>query len=624
MINLYNVIAEQFPNFVRSDYPMFIEFITAYYKWLDIQSKSSGLRHTTDIDSTLDYVVVELLYNAVAIQPLLFEHQIVVGVTSGARAIVRQVKTHTTSHTIYVDYITSDAKFQNSEVLYVEHDDGTPSNNLTRATVVASNATGTVPNLFIDSFEKQLDVYNIFDGVQNFNARLLKNIKDIYAAKGSEQALAYILTTIHGGLNTVIRYPSDQILRVSDGRWNQESFITVNTNTGTFPQDPVKFKLFSLDQLTSQEINITRIESFTGNIYRLYFKNIRTLSVNVGQVINIVDINNNIIFIGSVINSPSTINIYAGGSHWQLGQLITIPGTEKDSLVRVVGVDGIGKILQLEIIDFGYGHANFQTANVSPYPSFPLTRDYYQITTTITTNVPGVTASHNLVIADSTIGTYETMKYTKGSTVTSQQLTSTPSNNLIDYNLSVDQWHQSKAVLYITNSALATLPGYWADNKGQVSNEYIRLEDNYYYQQFSYVIDSDVIAQNYVELTNKFHPAGLIRFTNYAAITDFTDAGIVADISLQIFPLTLNLFDVGIIDDSFLVKNFTKAPPNETVVTSDSHAATFIKGSEGITGDTIDMSAAHIGSQQPSIFYFDVVNYAIEDYAATELYLNIS
>lgn len=628
MINLFTVIQEQFPDFVRADYPAFVEFVSTYYKWLEIQSTASNLKGVIDIDTKVEYLSVNLLYNALAIDMSLFTHQIIVGVTSGAKAIVRGYKTETTSHTFYIEYITVDIKFINNETFYVEKDLITPANNIIRATILPTNAVGAIPTLFVNAFKKQLDVYNIFDGAPQYNVRLLKNIRDIYLAKGSEQALVYVLQTIHGAPNTVIRYPSEQILRSSDGRWQQESFITVSTNVGTFPTTVTKFTLFDPTQTTSRTIVVTRFEQFSGNIKRLYFNKIAALTVDVGQVINIVDQNNAIVFVGVVIASPNSININVGGAHWQLGQLITLDGSEKDSLARVTSVDDTGKILKLEIIDYGYNHANFQTFNVSPYPSRPLTRDFYDLTTTVVNDNP-VTLTHSFVMADSTAGTYETMKYTKTApgpvvTITSQQLTSTPPDTLIDYNLTMSQWQQSKAVIYFKTGGLTTLPGAWADNKGQLSNEYIRLEDNYYYQQFSYVIDSDAHPDSYIQLTNKLHPAGLLRFTNYGLIDDFATAGLNPDISLQIFPLTLNLFDTITIVDTTLNKTITRVQTPETIVIDDV-TGYYAVVAKSPPSDVVNMTAAHVGTPGPTISYFDVVNYMAggDDYTSNELILNI-
>ena len=52
-INLKNIVSKQVPEFIRSDYPAFVEFLKAYYEYLN-QYESRDLLDKRDIDKTLD------------------------------------------------------------------------------------------------------------------------------------------------------------------------------------------------------------------------------------------------------------------------------------------------------------------------------------------------------------------------------------------------------------------------------------------------------------------------------------------------------------------------------------------------------------------------------------------
>ena len=56
MNNLYTIIHDQFPEFVRADYPAFVAFIQEYYKWLDAQGPGK-LGQIVDIDTAPDRFV---------------------------------------------------------------------------------------------------------------------------------------------------------------------------------------------------------------------------------------------------------------------------------------------------------------------------------------------------------------------------------------------------------------------------------------------------------------------------------------------------------------------------------------------------------------------------------------
>jgi len=52
-VNLKNIVSKQVPDFIRSDYPAFVEFLKAYYEYLN-QYESRDLLDKRDIDKTLD------------------------------------------------------------------------------------------------------------------------------------------------------------------------------------------------------------------------------------------------------------------------------------------------------------------------------------------------------------------------------------------------------------------------------------------------------------------------------------------------------------------------------------------------------------------------------------------
>ena len=55
-VKLKSIISQQLPEFVRSDHPIFIEFLKGYYEWLN-QQQSKNLLELRDIDNTLDEYV---------------------------------------------------------------------------------------------------------------------------------------------------------------------------------------------------------------------------------------------------------------------------------------------------------------------------------------------------------------------------------------------------------------------------------------------------------------------------------------------------------------------------------------------------------------------------------------
>lgn len=447
MANLYAIVSEQFPEFVRNQYPVFVEFIKAYYKWMD-ENYPSNYSEILDIDQT---------------------------------------------SAEYIQY-----------------------------------------------FKRSLDVDGILDGI--IDKRYLKYIKQIYNSKGSEQALIRILQLVHDA-DVNIDYPGKYVLRASDGKWNQESFITVETLYGSVP-DEVKY--FYIDQLqTTKVVYVTRIERITPTHTRLFFKKRTQLIVELDQNVELRD-GNTIIFVGGIVKSPASLEIVNGGLGWQLGQIFTIPGTEKNSIGKVTQINNNGTILKASIYEFGCCHTENQAITV--YPN--------------TSNVP-----------------------------------------------------LEQTDLIYKFSLISSLEGKWEDDSGKISNEIIRLQDNFYYQQFSYVIDSDINALKYLDSTKVMNPAGLKMFTNYNLQTVIgtipTGETFFPFIELLLGP------DFVTMSDQIISKYFTNNSLEELPNADDYITFDLTK----YFSDSVSIVALETSNQSAGIYAAE--DYFAEAYNAAEITLNI-
>lgn len=133
---LSSIVAQQFPEFVRDDYPKFIAFVEAYYEFLS-QNYKSDLYELRDIDKTIDS---------------------------------------------FLEYFRSE---------------------------LSANIPYTKVN-------------------ERF---LLTHIKDQYLSKGSEASFKLLFRLLFNK-EAEIAYPSKQLLRASDGKWEQEISIFVDMTYG--------------------------------------------------------------------------------------------------------------------------------------------------------------------------------------------------------------------------------------------------------------------------------------------------------------------------------------------------------------------------------------------------------
>lgn len=520
---LYNLIKSQFPDHVRAQYPAFIAFVSAYYKWLEIRF-SQRLENIVDIDATTDIVYVKRVIGTTNISANPFINEIIAGETSGAKAIVKRYTTSDNHYTFYIKYI-SNVKFVDDELVYVEKIEGSSISSISTRTI-DTNCVSTVAGDFITYFRSYLDVDGIFDAVDIHTAKYLKNIKDVYSAKGSEQALVFLLNSIHNTKANIL-YPNENILRASDGRWNQESFITVRVTYGSIPDDPSE--IFIKSDSGTRKALLTRVEILESTVVRLYYDNTQVVKVKENDIVQFRNANNIVICQAVTIRSPSSIKVEVPGKNWRIGQIVTIPGTIKDTIARVTQVDSIGRLLSLDIIEYGYNHIENQSLTISPYSNIPIIADITLIRERISINPSAY--NYTLNINDGTKGILEELRASsKG--YFAQDYAITLTNN--PYNLNAfyiqryeydpneeiiiqeeDQdWIESQATIVFNYGVTMKLAGKWSDDsRGQISNQQIVLQDNFYYQQFSYVIDSELNPNEYMDLALSVHPAGMKMFT---------------------------------------------------------------------------------------------------------------
>lgn len=409
------------------------------------------------------------------------------------------------------------------------------------------------PARFVQYFRKQLDVHGVFNSSSTFDTRYLKNIKQIYDSKGSEQCLVNILRLVHE-VDVSVRYPSEQILRASDGRWQQQSFITVETLSGDIPSSIGSFQIaYDYENVLVVVDNFTVINS---NTIRLYYTSYKGVALTLGQIIAVYE-SDVAVYVGRIVESPSTIEIINGGLDWQLGQVVRIPGTTNDTIARVSAITGTGTIQRVEILEYGYSHADNETIIISPYPYKPI-GSTYDVTVEITSISP-LKRQYTLDVYDYMDGaTDHVVGISSGVNVESYFLEEYVEADYVGYivfdnfttpspyvegdvtDITIEQWLASRATLALRPDVNVKTRGRWVDHRGQISNQDIRLQDNFYYQQFSYEIEAPVSISKYADLIADFHPAGTKKFTSYALGGVFE----IQPTAVTSFPfITQDLFD---------------------------------------------------------------------------------
>lgn len=438
-----------------------------------------------------------------------------------------------------------------------------------------------------------------------------KHIYDLYKSKGSEDALK-LLFRIAFNENILVSYPSENILRASDGRWIQEKLVIISITDGTF--DSLVNRLVFSNTAGEFTFRINRILIDASNRYSVYFDAKTDITVNNNQAINFYR-DAQYKFSGETSAFPTKVDIIDGGAYWQVGQIFTLPGSNKDTICQVNSIGFGGNVTKVDILEYGDGY-NFNDVYVlSPLNYIPTENysDSYTVTET------GGNKNHFLTVQDYSNGikdnfyatdidtgiTSDPTEYTSVENITSNVATYPTHTGYVDeFDITISNWLNSRAKFILRGENYATTAGYYDGYQGLINFPEIRLQDNFFYQVFSYVIDTIQLLKNFSGVISLIHPAGTKYFTNFTK-----QKQLVVETSVTRLAPTyiLDLIDSVAANES-IAKYFTKG-----LVDSTTTSETFYREFEGTINLTSDATASTTGSS----LGYDAQNYDAEEYTVT-------
>lgn len=461
-----------------------------------------------------------------------------------------------------------------------------------------TNAVGLVINRSADAdIDTTLDVYvsefystygeYLPNDIAMDRRNLIKLLNSVYEAKGTEKALKLIFQSLFNETITV-SYPSDQILRSSDGLWESESFITLVTQFGNIPSGNVTISVTNLSG--DYSIETSKIEVIGQDIARFYFKTFNKIAFYDAQLV-FVYINGVVVYVGKLTPSPTKLIIKSPGTSWQKGQVVIIPGTTKNTVAQVTSTNSSGGMVGAEILEYGYVHSANQTTIISPYAHKPSGSDNVSTSTLVSIN-PSV-YQHTINISDYTDGTtddiigvtdgfsqnsyflenYSAYGYV-GEVVISQSTTNgyvlSPAQ---DTGFTISQWLNSRTSLTYEMSNVVKTKGFYKNDQGQLSNQEIKLQDNYFYQAFSYLVETTKDIREYKNILNITHPAGTKMFSNLEKIATYD---LSFDSERTISYDEKYLLDVATASVDSLALTFVKYI-SDSISVSDTNSISFVK-----------------------------------------------
>ena len=225
----------------------------------------------------------------------------------------------------------------------------------------------TTLDSFIDYLKNEL-APSAFATPQGDKRFLLSNIKDAHLAKGSEASYKLLFRLLFNK-NVTVQYPGRQILRASDGKWNQDVSVFAKVNAGD-PNDivgrlvevvtPNRIIRVLVDRRQDVEVEVDRFVQISPDTFEFYIDRRFFGDISVGDRMRYEGI-----FDATIVATTSKLTIQQRGKNFKLGQLYAIKnGAGAGSILKVKSIDNEGGITAAEFVKYGIGYTTNFAATI--------------------------------------------------------------------------------------------------------------------------------------------------------------------------------------------------------------------------------------------------------------------
>src|SRR5210317_1096694 len=346
-------IESQLPEFVQSDNPLFGLFLKYYYEFLEAGELT--------VTGSNNYVIEETITRNFILDEN--EENIVLEDSVGKFTVGETITGQTTGATarILVDdfddnkrlFITSQQRFQTGETVTGNTSGATTTVASYRANPVQNIqqllAYADVDNTVYDFLDKFRDSFmesipnTLADGLAK--RKLVKNIKDMYAAKGTRDGHKLFFRILFNEEATII-YPRDNMLRVSDGQWSTDKVIRIiEAGTSDFTKAIGQKVTGSTSVATALIGTVIKFREGATLIAEL---NVDTNSItgtfSAGENITTTDTLRDLEISGVVKSVVTDGTVTAGGAYYTVGDDIVVGSGGNDAAVAKVESAGTGSV----------------------------------------------------------------------------------------------------------------------------------------------------------------------------------------------------------------------------------------------------------------------------------------
>ena len=392
----------------------------------------------------------------------------------------------------------------------------------------------------IRDIEKTFDDYLVYfkntlakglpDSMSGDYRTIISNIREMFKSKGTEKSIKFFFRALFNE-NADIFYPRNQIFAASDSTWVRNRIIKVSNVVAA---DALREKQLSFG--TDGFLYVT--DAFTRD---------STVVLSVSDIVGDIEAVDSLIF-GElelpIIKQAVGFKIIDGGSNFVPGAVYTDNTTGISVKIKALTR---GRVENISVVSGGSGYIG--TEEVLFVQNGPLGKTLGSGGAATLNVVAGEVISVDVlnggnlydlppsIFAQSTSGTNAILQAT-GNFGTLKEISIVDGGEL--NNLSPTTVAVGNATLEIIKGNVAELEGSFYSSIGFPSSTSSYLQDEHYYQYFSYVVRTGINVNQYIDIFKRLlHPAGMILFSQFVI-----DETVAVGTAIQDSQLILKLVDL--------------------------------------------------------------------------------
>ena len=426
-------------------------------------------------------------------------------------------------------------------------------------------------NSFIDYFLRNYaSDFNTLSSLDK--SILIKRIRDLYESKGSELSFQLLFKILYNE-SIEVRYPYENVLRPSDGIWDQKISDHVKKVSGDVDLFKTRIATYKKDGI-KYDFSVSRLKVLDDDYCELFLETkLNTIPFKVDNPIYIYDTDGDILYEGEVAPTATDYFVIQPGLGFKVGQIFTINfGTSVGMLIKITKVDSNGSIVSVQIVNFGFGYADkfiielHNDLNFGVSSSLFLTKTNGFVDTLTVSKLQEITDPNRYFESDyvryfvSFSSPYAEVnegsdRYFSDNTYTSFNITYSDSiyQNYVAEEVKTFTQDDTKvggdfdasdtpeiALLQFSLDAVAKYPGQYISYRGFVSEFDVRLQDNQLYQPFAYQIQTSIDINTFYDTVKKLvHQAGTNLFSNKILLNEIDLSGSIqsdlkANVSIEL------------------------------------------------------------------------------------------